>query len=129
LLGNPRPAAGGSDSLSFDGFLADCWLEGIGVQLVNESPKFLVTASMGIFFLASAIAGATIATANPYSGANFALAAIVSCPVYFLGVLASIRHLRLISFRSVLGWIALSLNLIAFGFTALLIGIGVTGNW
>ena len=96
---------------------------------MSESPKFIGTASVGIFLLASAIAWGIIATANPYSGANLAMAAIVSCPIYFLGVLAGIRCLRLISFRSPLGWFALSLNLIPFGFTAFLIGVGVTGHW
>ena len=74
---------------------------------MSESPKFVATTSVGIFLLATAIAWGIIATANPYSGANLAMAAIVSCPIYFLGVLASIRVLRLISFRSPLGWVAL----------------------
>ena len=96
---------------------------------MSESPKFIAAAALGIFLLASAIAWGIIASVNPYSGANLAMAAIVACPIYFLGVLASIRCLRRISFRSPLGWIALSLNLIPFGFTVFLIGVGVSGRW
>ena len=96
---------------------------------VSESPKFIATTSIGIFLLASALAWAIIATANSYSGANFAVAAVLSCPIYLLGIAASIRCLRITSLRSPLGWVALSLNLIPFTFTAFLIGTGVTGRW
>ena len=96
---------------------------------MSESPKFIATTSVGIFFIASALAWAVIATANPYSGANLAVAAILSCPIYFLGVVASFRCLRITSFRSPSGWVALSVNLIPFAFTAFLIAIGVTGQW
>ncbi len=96
---------------------------------MSDSPKFIATTSVGISLLATAIAAGIIATANPYSGANVAMAAIISCPIYLLGVLASIRSLRLVSFCSPLGWVALSLNLIPLGFTASLIVMGVTGHW
>ena len=96
---------------------------------MTESPKFIATTSVGIFLIASALAWAVIATANPYSGANFAVAALLSCPIYFLGIVAGIRCLRATSFRSPLGWVALTVNLIPFGFTAFLIAVGVTGHW
>jgi len=86
-------------------------------------------ASLVIFGVATSVAWAIIKNANPYSGANYGLAAFGSCPVYFLGVLAAIVHLRRISSKSALGWAALILNLVPFGYTALLVGVVVTGNW
>ena len=89
----------------------------------------IAIASVGIFAIASLIAWAIIKYGNPYSGANFVLAGFGSCPVYLFGVLSAIWHLRLTSSKSVIGWIALILNLMPFGYTALIVGVAVTGNW
>ncbi len=95
----------------------------------SESPTFISSTSIGLFVLASGVAWGIIANANPYSGANVAMAAMVSGPVYLLGVLASIRCLRITAFRSVLGWAALTLNTVPFGFAVFLVGALVSGVW
>ena len=85
--------------------------------------------SLIMWIFASALAVLILTTTNPYNGANIATAAVASCLFYLLGIVAAIQHLRCISRCSVLGWVALTLNVIPFAFAALLIGIGVAGYW
>ena len=75
------------------------------------------------------IAGGIVAKANEYNGANYLLAAILSCPVFLFGALASIVYLQGNLYRSGTGWSVFILNGVPFCYSAYLIGVAVTGKW
>ncbi len=91
---------------------------------INKAKLSIVILGLGTF-----IALIVLLTANPYSGACLAFAAIISFLIYSIGVLAAIWHLYRISHRSFLGWIALALNSIPFGFMLWVLFVLFSGKW
>ena len=74
--------------------------------------------SFGMFLLASFLACVIVVTGNPYMGANYIDAVIVSGPIYLCGVALALWHLLRFSGLSAPAWIAFIVNMIPFGFTA-----------
>jgi hypothetical protein len=82
-----------------------------------------------MFLVGGLLAWLIVVKENPYMGANYITAAVVSCPIFGIGVTLAVWHLLSFSRRSVPAWIAFALNLIPFGFTALVFAELIYESW
>jgi len=101
--------------------------------MIEPSRNGAVRVSMLAFAFGCLLVWAVIANVNPYAGLNIVYAVAASSPVYLMGVLTAIWHLRWVSRRSGLAWATLILNAMPLAFIAciiaLMLGRVITGNW